>query len=138
MKQLLKYLTLLITGGALYIVIELLWRGYSHWTMFVLGGICFVCLGLINEIIPWSMPLWQQVLIGVCIITILEFVVGCIVNLWLSWSVWDYGNMTGNILGQICPQYMILWAPISLAGIILDDWLRYWWFGQERPHYKLL
>jgi len=138
MKQLIKHLTLLLTGGGLYVVIELIWRGYSHWTMFVLGGICFVCLGLINEIIPWEMPLWQQILAGTCIVTALEFLTGCIVNLRFGWAIWDYGNMAGNILGQVCPQYMILWMPVSLVGIILDDWLRYWWFGQERPHYKLI
>jgi len=137
MKLILKYLTLLITGGVLYIVIELLWRWYSHWTMFVLGGLCFICLGLINEVIPWSTPLWQQVLIGVCIITVLEFVAGCIVNQWLGWGVWDYSNMPCNILGQICPQYTLLWVPVSLAGIVLDDWLRHWWFEEQRPHYKL-
>ena len=79
-----KYLFLFGTGGLLYILIELIWRGYSHWTMFALGGICFVFLGLINEILPWQMPLWQQMIIGAIGITILEFVTGCIVNLWLS------------------------------------------------------
>jgi len=137
MKQLIKYLTLLAAGGSLYVLIELLWRGHSHWTMFVLGGICFICLGLINEILPWSMPLWQQILVGVCIVTALEFLTGCIVNLWLDWNVWDYGGMPGNILGQICPQYIALWIPLCLIGIVLDDWLRYWFFKQERPHYKL-
>jgi len=137
MKQLIKHLTLLLTGGSLYVIIELLWRGYSHWTMFILGGICFVCLGLINEIIPWEMPLWRQVLAGTCIVTALEFLTGCIVNLRFGWAIWDYSGMWGNIFGQVCPQYVVLWMPVSLIGIILDDWLRYWWFGQERPHYKL-
>ena len=44
-----KYLFLFAVGGALYVLIELLWRGWSHWTMFALGGLCFVYLGLINE-----------------------------------------------------------------------------------------
>ena len=97
MRPYLKYLFLLESGGLLYNVLELAWRGWSHWTMFVLGGICFVCLGLINEIVPWEMPLWQQVIIGAGIITGLEFVAGCIVNLWLGWEVWDYSQMLGNI-----------------------------------------
>ena len=45
-----KYLFLFNVGGLLYILIELIWRGRSHWTMFLLGGICFVFLGLINEV----------------------------------------------------------------------------------------
>ena len=36
------------------------------------------------------MPLWQQMLLGACIVTVLEFLTGCIVNLWLGWDVWDY------------------------------------------------
>lgn len=138
MRLYLKYLFLFATGGLLYNVLELVWRGWSHWTMFILGGICFVILGVLNEIMPWVMPLWQQVLIGACIITGLEFCTGCIVNLWLRWGVWDYSQMPGNLLGQICPQYFGLWLLVALAGIILDDWLRYWWFGEERPHYKLI
>ena len=106
--------------------------------MFALGGLCFIGLGLINEVLPWDMPLWQQVVIGAGIITVLEFLTGCVVNLWLGWGVWDYSNKPGNILGQICPQFFLLWLLVSLAGIVLDDWLRYWWFGEEWPHYRLL
>ena len=137
MKQYLKLLFLFVTGGLLYIFLELAWRGWSHWTMFILGGICFVFLGLINEVIPWETPLWQQMAIGACIITVLEFITGCIVNLWLGWSVWDYSGMPGNVLGQVCPQFFVLWLPVSLAGIVLDDCLRHWWFGEGQPRYNV-
>ena len=134
----LKIPTLFLTGGILYVLLEIIWRSHSHWTMFLLGGLCFVCLGAINEIIPWEMPLCKQVLIGACIVTGLEFITGIIVNLTLHWNVWDYSSMPGNILGQICPQYFILWLPVSLVAIVLDDWLRYWWFREEKPHYRLI
>ena len=136
-KILRKHLVLAATGGLLYVILELVWRGRSHWTMFMLGGLCFVALGLINEVLPWDMPLWQQVLIGTAIVTVLEFVTGCVVNIGLDWSVWDYSGLSGNILGQICPQYCLLWLPVSLAGIVLDDWLRYWWWDEERPQYNI-
>ena len=130
-----KHLLLAIFGGEVYVLLEMAWRGHSHWTMFLLGGTCFLALGLINEVIPWEMPLWIQVLIGACMVTALEFVTGCVVNLWLGWGVWDYSGLPGNILGQICPQYFLLWLPVSLVGIVLDDWLRYILWGEERPHY---
>lgn len=135
MKRYHKEIILWLIGGLLYIGIELMWRGYSHWTMFVLGGICFVFLGRINELIPWDMPLWMQVLIGTAIITAMEFIAGCIVNLWLGWKVWDYSNVPFNVLGQICLPYILLWIPVSLAGIVSDDYLRHWLFKEEKPHY---
>lgn len=122
----------------MYILLELLWRGHSHWTMFILGGLCFVMLGGINEILSWEMPLWQQALIGTAMVTMAEFVTGCIVNIRFGWQVWNYTHMPGNILGQICPQYVLFWIPVSLAGIVVDDWLRYWLFGENRPKYKLI
>lgn len=134
-KQLYKHMALLLIGGALYVLLELLWRGRSHWSMFFLGGICFVCIGLINELIPWEMPVWQQVIIGACIITALEFMAGCIVNLWLGWAVWDYGSLPGNIWGQICPQFFLLWMPVAFVAIIWDDLLRYLWWKEECPVY---
>lgn len=137
MRQHLKLLFLFVTGGLLYNVLELAWRSWTHWTMFFLGGACFVSMGLINELIPWVMPVWQQMVIGACIITGLEFVTGCIVNLLLGWGVWDYSQMPGNLLGQICPQYFGLWLLAALAGIILDDCLRHWWWGEEQPHYNI-
>lgn len=132
-----KYLILFDTGGLLYVILELLWRGWSHWSMFILGGICFIALGLINEVFPWDMPLWKQMLTGACLVTALELMTGCIVNLWLGWDVWDYSNLPGNILGQICPQFFVVWIFVSLGGIVLDDWLRYRWFGETFPHYRL-
>lgn len=118
-------------------MIELIWRGYSHWTMFILGGVCFVCLGLINEIIPWGMALWVQALFGACIVTMLEFFAGYIINIYLKLNVWDYSNMYFNILGQICLVYFILWIPLSAIAIILDDYLRYWLFKEDKPHYRI-
>ena len=130
-----KEIILGMVGGIIYLGIELLWRGYSHWTMFILGGVCFLLLGWINEVIPLHMPLWKQAAIGTLLITGLEFITGCIVNLWLGWEVWDYNNVPFNVLGQICLPYILLWVPMSLIGIILDDYLRYWFFCEEKPHY---
>ena len=81
LKQISKYSFLFDAGGVLYVMIELAWRSWSHWTMFVLGGLCFIYLGLINEIMSWDMPLWQQVWIGAVGITALEFLTGSLARL---------------------------------------------------------
>lgn len=132
-----KHLILGTIGGLIYVLLELIWRGYSHWTMFLLGGTCFVLLGLINEILDWDTPLTLQMLIGCTVITVLEFITGCVVNLWLGWNVWDYSDIKFNILGQISLFSSIGWYFISLVGITLDDWLRYRLFGEKKPRYKL-
>ena len=133
MNKLLKYYTLGTLGGVVYVIIELMWRGYSHWSMFLLGGICFVALGLINEVIPWEMPLTTQMFVGCVIITALEFITGCIVNLWLGWDVWDYSDLPYNLLGQISVMSSVGWYFLSAVGIVFDDWLRYIFFGEEKP-----
>ena len=138
MNKLLKYYTLGTLGGTVYVFIELMWRGYSHWSMFLLGGICFIALGLINEVIPWEMPLTAQMLIGCAIITVLEFITGCIVNLWLGWDVWDYSELPCNLLGQISLKSSVGWYFLSAVGIVLDDWLRYIFFGEEKPRYTII
>ena len=138
MKQLSKYGFLGIIGGIIYYLLECLWRGYSHWTMFILRGICFIALGLINEILSWDTPLVIQMLIGGTIITILEFITGCIVNLWLGWNVWDYSDLPYNLLGQISLFSSIGWIGLSLVGIVLDDFIRWKYFDEEKPRYKLI
>ena len=136
-KLIIKYVVLFVTGGLVYMSLELLWRGCTHWTMGVLGGICFICLGLINELLSWETPLILQMFIGSIIITILEFITGCIVNLWLGWNVWDYSNLPLNLLGQICLPFSILWYFISAIGIVIDDYIRYIYCDEEYPRYKL-
>lgn len=128
-------LVLCSIGGLLYVLCELVFRGRSHWTMFLVGGLCFWLIGLINEVIPWEMPVWQQCIIGAVIITTVEFIAGCIINIWFGWQVWDYSGLPFNILGQVCLPFTVLWSFLAAAGIILDDYLRYWLFGEDRPHY---
>ena len=135
-KNLIKYFVLGNIGGIVYVIIELLYRGYSHWTMFLVSAISFILIGLINEFISWDMKLWKQMLIGSAIVTVMEFVSGYIINIKLGWHVWDYNTLPFNIMGQICLPFSIIWFFISLIAIVSDDYLRYWLFGEEKPHYS--
>lgn len=137
MRKIIKPLILIGIGGLIYSLIEILYRGYTHWTMILVGGLAFYFIGCINEYIEWDMPLYKQMLIGAMIITTLEFIAGIIVNIILEWNVWDYSNVPFNILGQICIPFCIIWFFLSLSAIVLDDYLRYWLFGEEKPHYIL-
>ena len=137
LKAILKHAVLALCGGCVYFLIEMAWRGHSHWTMAVLGGVCFVLIGDINEFIPWNMPLILQGALGSGIVTVLELVSGIILNLWLGLGIWDYSNMPFNLLGQICLPFTLLWVALSIVAVALDDWLRYWLFGEDRPTYTL-
>lgn len=138
MKSVLKNLTLFLIGGGIYILLEMMYRGRSHWTMFLLGGVCFLALGYINRFLPWETPLPVQMLIGAAIITVLELLTGWIVNIKLGWHVWDYSRVPLNFYAQICLPASIGWFFLSAVGIYLDDWLRWKLFGEEKPHYKIL
>ena len=131
-----KYLTLFFIGGTIYVSLEHIWRGWSHWTMFILGGICFIALGLINEILDWDTPMILQMAIGCVIITTLEFITGCVVNIGLGWDVWDYSQYPLNFLGQISVGSSVLWYFLSAVGIVLDDTIRWKTFGEDKPKYK--
>lgn len=131
-----KYLALFFIGGTIYVSIEHIWRGWSHWTMFILGGICFIALGLINEVLDWNTPMVLQMAIGCAIITTLEFITGCVVNIGLGWDVWDYSQYPLNFLGQISVGSSVLWYFLSAVGIVLDDTICWKAFGEDKPKYK--
>lgn len=137
MRRLGKYVFLFWFGGSTYCAFEVLTRGYSHWTMLLLAGFLFVIIGLLNEIWEWKTSFLLQAFTAAIIATIAEFFTGCIVNLVLGWNVWDYSNLPGNILGQICPQFFLLWIVISALAIVLDDLIRWKFFDEEKPRYYL-
>ena len=134
----LKHTILFGIGGILYLIIELLWRGSSHWSMFILGGACFLLIGLINEHNRGRIPLLLQMLISAIIITVLEFVTGYIVNIKMGLGVWDYSELPYNIMGQVCLLYTVLWFFLSYVCIVTDDKLREVLFGEEKQKYRII
>lgn len=111
-------ITLFTVGGLGYGLIEILWRKYTHWTMIITGGICFVVLyRMFSKII--DIALWKKCILGSSVITVIEFISGCIVNLWLKLNVWDYSAMPVNLFGQVCVLYSFLWGllTVPIVGI---------------------
>ncbi len=120
MKDLEKYIILFIIGGVGYGVIEVLFRGYTHWSMILTGGAAFVSLYLINSTLTGT-SIFIKAFLGMIVITALEFTVGIIVNKIFSLQVWDYTNMPGNIMGQISLQFSACWYGLSLVSFIIFD-----------------
>lgn len=140
MKKILKPIILFSIGGGIYISIEIIYRFLmgkppTHWAMYILGGLAFLLIGELNEHIAWEIPFWIQDLIGTVITLLLEFIFGCILNLWLGLDIWDYSNLPFNILGQICLPFALIWAALVAIAIVLDDYLRYWLFTEDKPIY---
>lgn len=136
-KHIAREFVLWLIGGFIYTYLELVCRGRTHPSMYIVGGVCFLLIGLINEWFTFKASLVFQMLLSSVFVTAVEFCTGVIVNIVLGLNVWDYSNMPFNVLGQICLPFSLLWFAISLAAIILDDWIRYKWFGEEKLHYRL-
>lgn len=134
-KKIWRSLILWYLGGMLYTGIELLWRGWSHGSMFIAGGVCLLLIGALGM---WESPLpivWRMPL-GAAIITAVELSAGLIVN--RSHTVWDYSALPFNFHGQICLPFSLLWIPVSLAAIAAFDIARRLLFHEPFPHYNWL
>ena len=137
MNKIVKELILFLIGGCLYVGIELLFRGRCHWSMALVGGLCFVLIGGLNNWFPWCWSILRQMAISAGIVTAIEFLSGIVLNLILKWNVWDYSNMPFNVLGQICLPFTAAWFALSFVAIVLDDFLRHVLFGEQVPEYHL-
>ena len=61
---------------------------------------------------------------GGAIITTIEFFAGVLFNLHFGMKIWDYGDMPFNLLGQICPEYAIVWVGVAALGLIISRGLQ--------------
>lgn len=141
MKKIMRLLALWFIIGALYYVLEGLWRipkgGYANIVMLPIGGLCGITVGSINQIPRFfKLPVIVQSLIGAGMVLVVELAAGLILNVWLGLGIWNYSNLPGNILGQICLPFAFLWLLIMPFAIWLEDTLR-WGFGWNGKWYSL-
>lgn len=130
-----KYSVLFCLFGCIYYCIEILFRGYSHWTMFLLAGLCCVLIGMLNEFTDRETCVWIQMFWAALLVTFFEFLFGLVFNISLGWHIWDYSQTPFNLLGQICLPFSVAWFFLSLPAILLDDWVRTRFFGEDPHHY---
>lgn len=123
-------------GGVAYFCLELLWRGRSHWTMILVGGACFLLVGRCGARLEKGTSLLWRALAGAALITAVEFVSGCVLNLWLGLGVWDYSALPGNVLGQVCLPYTALWALLVPPLLWVEAYLRRQLQGGGQPSHR--
>ena len=118
-----EYVCVVLLGGVIYGSLEMLWRGFTHPSMILAGGVCFLLIHLLNHNAK-KVNLVMKCIIGSAIITAVEFSVGVVVNILLGLDVWDYSALPLNILGQVCPQFMLLWFILSFPANYISGWIR--------------
>lgn len=107
------------------------------WTMLVLAIVLCVPVERAGAELPWECPIWLQAACCAALVTVVELAAGVVLNIWLGLGVWDYSGLPGNLWGQICPQFALLWLVLCLLFIPVFDWLRYAVAGGEKPTYRL-
>lgn len=118
-----NYILSYLFGGAIYCIIELIWRRRTHYSMFFAGGISFSILVFIGAEMKTT-PFLLKCLFGAAAITAVEFIFGYIFNIKYEMAVWNYSSIPFNILGQICLPFSALWFLLCAAvyRLLLNDW----------------
>lgn len=137
-KIVLEYVFLWLFGGIIYYAFEVIFRGFSHWSMFILGGICMCFAVWQGSVRQWQDPFWIQLVRCMMFVTSCEFATGIIVNKWMGWNVWDYTGMPFQLFGQICIPFMLLFGALSGIGILLGGLIQWKLFGEKKPHFFLI
>ena len=101
-------------GGVGYGLVEVLWRGYTHPSMVITGGLCFAMICAVNGRLADRSLLVRS---AACTagVTLTEFCVGMLVNHVFHMGVWDYSDKWLHLFGQICPLYTAFWFGLCLA-----------------------
>lgn len=128
MKRVFEYTVVFLLGGMLYCMIEILWRGTTHWSMGIAGGGCFLAIYLLRSYCS-EVSLTLRCLAGAVVICTVELVSGFFLNIVLGWDVWDYSGRWLNVYGQICPLYAALWFFICIPANRLAEKLERRFFG---------
>lgn len=121
MKKVLEYLSVFVGGGAVYALLEIIFRGYTHWSMLIVGGAAVLSLYLLSAM---HEPAWRKWIMGAVSILAIEFVAGIILNIQLDWRVWDYSAYKLNLYGQICLPFAMCWLALSIPATAICSFIR--------------
>ena len=141
MKKFIGKLGLFLSCGFIYCMIEILFRGWSHWSMFVLTGFLGVfCVDSINNTLSFDCDYIVQILSSTILCTIGEGISGIILNVWLQLNVWDYSKMTFGtfFFGQCNVLFCFAWMLIISIIIFYCDAYNYYILKIEPCPYYII
>ena len=130
-----KDIVVFILGGLIYCGIELIFRGRTHFTMFLLAGCCSLVMAGLNNIFSFDMPFLIQVFISGFVCSVGEYIFGILFN--KNFTIWDYRNLPGTFANnQLNILFCILWLLLSVIGIPIMDYVEWKYFKEEpKPYY---
>ena len=76
LKNVSEYLVLWAVGGCIYYGIEVLFRGFSHTSMFILGGLCMQFFTWQGRLTNWQDTLPRQITRCTIFVVSMEFITG--------------------------------------------------------------
>lgn len=120
LQFIIKYSMIFFIGGICYGLLEVVYRGHTHPSMVVAGGICFTVIVLLDNMLRDRVNILLLSLLGGVVITCVELVFGLIFNVWFKMGVWDYSSAPLNLYGQVCLPFSLLWVAVSLFAIIIN------------------
>ena len=121
MRKTAELATVFTGGGLLYALIEILFRGFTHWSMIIVGGLAVLCLYFISAM---NERVWRKWILGAAAILTVEFISGAILNILLGWQVWDYSGYRFHLYGQICLRFALYWLALCIPGNALCSLVR--------------
>ncbi len=115
MRKSILYVYVFVLGTVGYGLLELMYRGRTHWTMLLFGGASMLLLYMLYEELQ---PVGRLVrcLTGCIAITVFECLIGSIVNCRMGMCIWDYSGLPFNVRGQICPAFSAMWFALCFPG----------------------
>lgn len=136
--QVFKSLAIFTFGGLAYGLLEIFWRGETHISMFVVGGLCFLMISVIDSLPAFGGSLLLEAPVCALFVTAAELVSGIVVNLMMGLEVWDYSELPLNLWGQICLPFSAIWLGLSIPAALAARLMKHFMFDEELPELRLL
>lgn len=107
-----------LIGAIGYPLLELAWRGRTHPSMALAGGLSTALLHRINQT---QLPFIKKAILSGAGITGIEAICGLLWN--RRHQVWDYRHVPLNWRGQVCLPFTALWCALSAICLHAEEHL---------------
>ena len=137
--KLIPIILIFIISGIIYCLIEIAYRGYTHYSMFLCAGMAGIAITFLNDwVYEFNTDFRTQCITAGLICSGIEFIIGEFFN--RDYSIWDYRGLWGTIKcldSQVNVMFVCAWIVICAFAIPFLDYLQ-WKLGMgEKPWYRI-